>query len=437
MNQIKKYIKKIVPQNVILIYHYIYATLWAFYFGYPTKKMVVIGITGTKGKTTTANFIWSVLQTSGLKTGLIGTANIRMGDHEILNTYHMTMPGPHITQKLLYKMYRQGCTHVVMEVTSEGLKMSRNIGIFFDVVIFTNLSPEHLPSHNNSFELYKETKGKLFKSLYTYSKQIDGKKVPKISIINIEDPHGSYYYDFPSDKKISYGYAKGDIQPSVLEKKTNSMVFQVSSDIYTINMIGDFNILNALPAIIIGKEFNIPTEKIQRGISSLSSVPGRMELINEGQNFTVLVDYAHEKLSMDNLLRNARDYVGATHKVIVLFGAQGGGRDKNKRKEMGILAAEHADYVLLTADDSYEEDTMHIMKEIFFYVEKQGKILDKNVFLIEDRREAIKKAFNLAQKGDIVLLAGKGAEQTIILQNKHIPWDDRAVARELLKKDHT
>lgn len=432
----KKFIKKILPENILIFYHYLYATLCAFYFGYPSKKMIVIGITGTKGKTTTANFIWSVLQTGGLKTGLIGTANIRIGDTEMLNSYHMTMPGSSITQKLLYKMYKAGCTHVVMEVTSEGLKMHRDAGIFFDVAIFTNLSPEHLPSHNNSFELYKETKGKLFKSLYGYLKYIDGKKIPKISIINIEDPHGSYYYEFRSDKKISYGYTKGDIQPSILEKKTNSMVFQVSGNTYTINMIGDFNILNALPAIIVGKEFNIPTEKIQRGISSLSSVPGRMELISEGQNFTVLVDYAHEKLSMHNLLRNARDYVGANHKVIVLFGAQGGGRDKNKRKEMGILAAEHADYVLLTADDSYEEDTMHIIKEIFFYVEKQGKLLDKTVFLIEDRREAIKKAFDLAQKGDIVLLAGKGAEQTIILQNKHIPWDDRAVARELLKKYH-
>lgn len=439
---IKSKIKKIIPENIISLYHLSLAALAAFYYGWPSKKMIVIGITGTKGKTSAANFIWSVLMAGGHQTGLIGTANIRIGEIEMLNKYHMTMPGRFILQKLLRQMADAGCKFAVVETTSEGIKQWRHFGIFYDVAIFTNLTPEHLEAHGGSFENYKKAKGKLFKSVYRGShKVIDGlpaqtgKEIKKIIIVNYDDLHKEFFLNFSADKKITFGTIEGaDFQAEKIRNTKDGLEFFIGSTPYEINILGKFNVYNALPAVVIGSVFDISKEKIREGLKNLKNIPGRIEKIDEGQGFLVFVDYAHEKEGMNAVLETANEIAAeAISKVIVLLGAEGGGRDKAKRPVLGEIAGKYADFVIISNVDPYEDDPKEICEDIAVAAEKFGKIRDKNLFVIEDRREGIKKALSLAGQNDVLLITGKGSEQSIIIGGKRYPWDDRVVVREELR----
>ena len=434
---IKSKIKKLIPERLISFYHFCLAALAAFYYGFPSKKMIVIGVTGTKGKTSAANFIWSVLNAAGFKTGLIGTANIRIGDIEMLNKYHMTMPGRFILQGLLERMIKAGCKYCIVETTSEGIKQWRHYGIFYDIAVFTNLSPEHLPSHGNSFEKYKAAKGKMFAVLTKSNhKIINGKKIEKIIIANYDDLHKEYFLNFPADKKITFGTIEGaNFQADKIRNTKDSLEFFVGSMPYEINILGKFNVYNALPAVAIGSVFSVSIEQIREGLKSLKNIPGRMEKIDEGQNFTVFVDYAHEREGMSAVLETVGEIaVEAMSKVIVLLGAEGGGRDKAKRPVLGEISAKKADFVVISNVDPYEDDPKEICEDIAVAAEKFGKVRDKNLFIIENRREGIRKALSLANKNDVVLITGKGAEQSIIIGGKRYPWDDRIVVREELNK---
>jgi len=446
---LKSKIKKLMPEQLVSFYHFCLAVLATFYYGFPSKKMVVIGITGTKGKTSAANFIWSVLTAGGYKAGLIGTINIRIGEIEMINKYHMTMPGRFILQKTLKQMLDAGCEYCIVETTSEGIKQWRHYGIFYDLAVFTNLSPEHLQSHGGSFERYKAAKGKIFAALTENShKIIKGKKIEKIIIANGDNPHADYYLSFQADKKITYGVedvsafsakladsAGKDFSAREIKNTPNGLEFSVKSDRYQINILGRFNVYNALPAIIIGSMLGIGFDKIKEGLKNLKIIPGRMEKIDEGQNFLIFVDYAHEKESMNAALSAAEDLLDKNKgKIIVLLGAQGGGRDRAKRPALGEISAKKADFVIVSNDDSYEDDPKEIAEDIARAAEKFGKTREKNLFVIEDRRKGISKALSLANKNDVVLITGKGAEQSIITGGKHYPWDDRIVVREELNK---
>ena len=437
---LKSKIKKLIPERLISFYHFCLAFLAAFWYGFPSKKMIVIGVTGTKGKTSAVNFIWSVLNAAGFKTGFIGTANIRIGDIEMLNKYHMTMPGRFILQGFLKKMLETGCEYCIVETTSEGIKQWRHYGIFYDIAIFTNLSPEHLQSHGNSFEKYKAAKGKMFTSLaHSGRKIINGKKIEKIIIANCDNSHKDYYLGFQADKKITFGTKGGDFVAKNIRNTSDGLEFFVGVNKYVINILGNFNVYNALPAIIIGSLAGISFNKIQEGLKNLKIIPGRMEKINEGQNFLVFVDYAHEKESMTAVLDTAKDLVSNEGgRVIVLLGAQGGGRDKAKRPALGEISAKKADFVVISNDDPYEDDPKEICEDIAAAAENPptggGKIRNKDLFVIEDRREGIKKALSLANKNDVVLITGKGAEQSIIIGDKHYLWDDRIVVKEELRR---
>lgn len=320
-------------------------------------------------------------------------------------------------------MSEAGCTYVVMEATSEGMKLYRHVGIDFDAAIFTNLTPEHLPSHGGSFDKYKLEKTKLFRSL----------KQSGSIIANADSEHADFYLQFPAKEKITYGIDKGDYKAENISDTISGVDFTVKNSPYHLSILGKFNIYNALPAIVLGLSLNIPDEKIRQGIADLKTIPGRMEEIKEGQNFTVIVDYAHEKVSMNEVLNTARNMAGA-NKVIVLLGAEGGGRDKTKRAHMGEAAAKKADYIICSNVDPYDDDPTEILEDIAKVSEQFDKIRNQNLFVIEDRREGIAKALSLAAAGDIVVITGKGAEQTMIIGGKTIPWDDRLVVREELKK---
>ena len=434
---IKSIIKKFIPEQFISLYHLIFAALAAFYYGWPSKKMIVIGITGTKGKTSAANFIWSVLTAGGHKTGLIGTANIKISEIEMLNKYHMTMPGRFILQKLLRQMADAGCEFVIVETTSEGIKQWRHFGIFYDVAIFTNLTPEHLEAHGNSFEKYKEAKGKMFKIIKNGKRKIiGGKEIKKIIIVNYDDPHKEYFLNFPADKKINFGTKEGsDFQADKIRNTEEGLEFLVGSTPYQINISGKFNVYNALPAVAIGSVFGVSSEQIREGLKNLKNIPGRMEKIDEDQDFTVFVDYAHEKEGMSAVLETASEMaMQSIGKVIVLLGAEGGGRDKAKRPILGEIAAKNADFIVVSNVDPYEDDPKEICEDIAVATEKFGKTRGKNLFIIEDRREGIKKAISLANKNDVVLITGKGSEQSIVIGGRRFPWDDRTVVREELNK---
>ncbi len=332
-------------------------------------------------------------------------------------------------------MYKEGCTHCVVETTSEGIKQYRHIGVYYDVAVFTNLTPEHLASHG-TFEVYRDMKGKMFASLSQYPhKIINGKKIEKMSIINNDSEYASYFLNFTADKKYTFGAKNNaDFKAINVENIPSGVSFEVAHKNYELSILGDFNVYNALPAIIIGENTEIPEDLISRGLKKLTLIPGRMELLNEGQDFIVIVDYAHEKQSITGVLSTAHNIKAPNSKTIILLGAEGGGRDKAKRPIMGEISAKHADIVIVSNVDPYNDNPLEIIEDIARVAEKQGKIRNQNLFTIEDRREGIKKALQLAQKGDVVLITGKGAEQSMIIGGTSIPWDDREVVREELRK---
>jgi UDP-N-acetylmuramoyl-L-alanyl-D-glutamate--2,6-diaminopimelate ligase len=427
----KSFIKKVIPTRVLLTYHYVLAIWAALYYGYPSKKMIVIGVTGTKGKTSTVNFIWSCLMAGGIKTGIISTANIRIGNEEFLNEYHMTMSGRFHLQKLMADMCNMDCRVCVVETTSEGIKQFRHIGIYYDIAVFTNLTPEHLASHEGSFEKYKSMKGKMFEALSSHKKLIEGKEIEKVIIANADSEHSDYFLSFNADKKITYALAgKADYVARDVNESENGVDFSLSDNDFKLSILGKFNAYNALPALIIGKLFDIDDGLIAKGLAELHVIPGRMEQIDEGQDFTVLVDYAHERQSITNVLQTANNMKTTGAKTIILLGAEGGGRDKSKRPVMGELAAKMSNYVIVSNVDPYEDDPIPIMEDIARASEKFGKVRDKDLFVIEDRRVGIRKALSLANTNDVVLITGKGAEQSMIIGGKTLPWDDRKVVRE-------
>jgi UDP-N-acetylmuramoyl-L-alanyl-D-glutamate--2,6-diaminopimelate ligase len=430
----KKLLKNLLPKKILLGYHYFLAILATLYFGFPSKKMIVIGVTGTKGKTSAINFIWSCLTSGGYKTGIISTANIRIGEKEFLNEYHMTMPGPFIIQKFMAQMVKNGCKFCIVETTSEGIKQYRHIGINYDIAVFTNLSPEHLESHEGSFEKYKQMKAKMFDVLHSHRKILDGNKIEKVIIANNDSEHAEYFLNFKSDKKITFAINnKADYVADNIQETNTGVDFELAKVIFKIDILGKFNIYNALPAIIISHLFGISDYLIAKGLNELKVIPGRMEKIDEGQNFTVLVDYAHEKESITNVLQTANNMKILGTKTIILLGAEGGGRDKAKRPIMGELAAKMADYVIVSNVDPYEDNPKQILEDIAISCEKFGKIRGQNLFVIEDRKQGIRKSLQLAKINDVVLITGKGAEQSIVIGGKRSAWDDRKIVREELK----
>lgn len=437
MNVIKKLIKKIVPHFFFDWYHVALAYLGSFLYGFPSKKMIVIGVLGTRGKTTSANLLWSCFTAAGHKTGLTGTANIRIGNEERMNPYHMTMPGRFTLQKLMREMYDSGCRYVIVETPSEGIEQSRHKGIAYDAALITTLYPEYLAVHHWSFERCKDMDEKVFETLYKQpSKFFGGKRVPKVIVVNAEIEEKERFLKHKADIKLTYATrGTANILPENVNTSPSGVSFSVSGLQYTLGILGSFNVGNALAAIAVASAYGVSNESIQKGLRDIHLVPGRMEKIDGGQNFSVFVDYAHDAVSIEAALESVKNLKSNKDgKIIVLLGGQGGGRDKKKRPVMGKIASEKADFVVITNEDPYEDNPKEIMEEVARGCEDAGAVRGENLFVIDDRREGIHKALSLAGSGDIVLIAGKGAEQSMEVKGGQIPWDDRVVAKEELLK---
>jgi len=430
-------VRSLVPRQLVGVYHLILAYTGAFLYGFPARRMTVIGVTGTRGKTTTANYLWAILTSAGFKVGLTGTANIRVGDTERVNPYHMTMPGRFVMQKLLAEMRRAGCEIAIVETPSEGVEQHRHRGIAYDAVVLTSLYPEYLEVHGWDFGRCKRMMETIFASLHRMPrKKLRGTPVPKTIAVNADAEGHEPFLNHPADKKITYGLRRGaDLTATDIVPSADAVRFSVKGHAYELRLPGSFNVGNALGAIAVADALGIPTETIRRGIASLTSVPGRMEPIVAGQAFRVFVDYAHDGPSMEAVLTAARTMRDRPdERIIVLLGAEGGGRDKKKRPVMGRLAGELADQMVVTNVDPYEDDPVPILEDIAEEAERYGKTRGETLHVIEDRRAGIQKALALAKPGDLVFITGKGAEQSMVVGGTTFPWDDRTVVREELAR---
>jgi UDP-N-acetylmuramoyl-L-alanyl-D-glutamate--2,6-diaminopimelate ligase len=332
-------------------------------------------------------------------------------------------------------MVNEKCECAIVETTSQGIAQFRHIGIQYDVAIFTNLTPEHIDAHK-TFDNYRMMKGKLFEVLSKSKIKIfRNRKFPKTIIANADSEYAPYFLSFNAERKESFSIdlASENRAENILLDK-NGISFALNREEYSLSIPGIFNVYNALPAIIVGKIFGIPKIHIRKSLEDLRVIPGRMEEIKEGQNFRVFVDYAHEKESMTHVSKISNDLKIENSKSIILLGAEGGGRDKGKRAIMGEIVGRLVDIVVVSNVDPYEDDPSPIVEDIAIATEKAGKTRGQNLFVIEDRREGIRKCFDLAGSGDVVIITGKGAEQSMIIDGITIPWDDRVVVREELRK---
>lgn len=436
LHALKRVVRAMVPEALLLQYHRAISWAAAAWYGFPSRRMIVVGITGTKGKTTTANMMHAVLTAGGIKAGIITTANIRISTEESMNTYHMTMPGRAAIHRTMARMVAAGCTHCVVEVTSEGLKQYRHTGIAFDTAVFTNLFPEHLPSHNNSFDDYKAMKRRLFATLATRPrKMVDGTTVSTTIVANADSEHAAYYLACDADSKVTYGIeTAADVRATGVSTVDGHAAFDCGGQQYVLGVPGEFNAINALPAIVVGQRAGVSKDRIAAGLAGCTLIPGRMETIDAGQPYAVVVDYAHERQSMTLALTAARGMAAPGGRVTVLLGAEGGGRDPRKRPAMGEVAAQLADRVIVSNVDPYDDDPLVIIEDIAVAAEAAGKVRGTNLLTVPDRREGIRAALADAVAGDVVIITGKGAEQSMVVGGVKIPWDDRTVVREELTR---
>jgi len=431
---IKNTLRKIIPKPVLLFYHWILAYLAVFIYGYPSNKMIVIGVTGTSAKSTVVNLIGKILEQAGFKVGLTTTFNFKIGKEEKINKNKMTMLGRFALQKLLKQMYKAGCQYAVIETTSQGIKQYRHLGINYDVGVFTNLSKEHIESHG-SFEKYRMAKQKFFQHLSKCKrKKISNKIINKVSVINLDDENKEYFLKFKVDQQYGYtceGNSLKDIKVVSAENiraMSDGSEFIVNDVNFKLNLLGKFNVINALSAICVALSQNIDLNICQKALAKVEQIPGRMEVVNK-QPFTVIVDYAHIPDSLEKVYQTLKNLENQPRLICVL-GSAGGGRDKWKRPIMGQIAEKYGDEIIITNEDPYNEDPEQIIDQII------SGIKNKKAIKILDRKEAIRKAINMAREGDIVIITGKGCEPWIMgPKNQRIAWDDRAIVKEVLNEE--
>lgn len=431
----KRFLRAFAPQWTVTLYHTLLAVSGAWWYGYPSRKMLVIGVTGTTGKSTVVEFLASIFKEAGQKVGIASTIRFQVAGETWLNNLKMTMPGRWQLQRLLHRMVHAKCSVAIIETTSEGIKQRRHLGIDYDCAVFTNLMPEHIESHG-SFEAYREAKGKLFARLARTHRK---KNIPKVSVINMDSPDARYFLQFNADHKVGYrvstdttlDQAQLVLRAGEVTTTGKESHFVVNGSEYIVHLPGEYNVVNALAAITVALEYSVPVAAIQSGVAAVTSVPGRFEIVAE-EPFRVVVDYAFVPEALHAVYKAVRAL--HPHRIIAVLGAAGGGRDKWKRPALGKIAAQFADVVIITNEDPYDEEPSSIIRQVADGAAEAGKKEGETLYSILDRKEAIRKALSLARPHDLVLITGKGSEQSMVVKGgKKIPWNDQATVRELLR----
>lgn len=437
-----------------------------YFYDSPSKKLVIIGVTGTEGKSSTVSFIWQLLRLCGKKAGFISTVEYSFGDEAIANPQHQTTPEAPIIQHHLNKMLENGCQYAVIESSSHGLspKTNRLGNVLFDCGVFMNVTLEHLEFHK-TFEQYKKDKANLFRLLdcHDHIKEIAGEKltIPSFGVVNLEDPSAKYFID--STKKQVYGFttqgkagkAATDKEVDLPEIPENINYFEglnicaekegISFDVnihedteqnktlqLTANLPGAFNAYNIMASIIaVSKLTNLSYQEVASKVKDVAPIKGRMTVIEQNQPFEVIIDYAHTPSSFETIFPPIRKRCKG--KMIALFGS-GGERDLTKRPLQGKIAASYCDTVILTDEDPRGEDSVELLKMIAVGSQEQGKKLDEDLFIIPDRKKAIRYAFSIAKKDDIILLLGKSHENSIIYKDYVMPYDEISEAQLALSE---
>lgn len=420
MRHIFSTLKKMVPKPVLELvrppYHYILAYVADLWYRHPSRAITLIAVTGTKGKSTTTEILTSILEANGHTVASLSTIQFKIGNTVRPNLHKMSMPGRFFVQHFLREAVTAGCTHAVIEVTSEGAKQFRHRFLELNALLFTNLSPEHIESHG-SFEKYKQAK------LTIRDRLLASKKRPRFLVVNSDDPHGESFLTHPVEYTLPYSLQ--DLSFHSLHRDGSSLVF---GDVtLRTPLLGLFNVYNTLAAITYARAVDIPFATIDRALRNLPPVKGRVERFETPREypapFTAVVDYAHTPDSLEKLYQAFAD----TPKICVL-GNTGGGRDTWKRPEMGAIAERYCEHVILTNEDPYDENPRRILEEMQKGIKDQSK-----VEIIMDRRHAIATAFSLAPRGSVVLITGKGTDPYIMgPYGSKTPWSDAAVVQEEL-----
>jgi UDP-N-acetylmuramoyl-L-alanyl-D-glutamate--2,6-diaminopimelate ligase len=415
MHTLKKLVKAILPTKAYELllrpYHFFITLFAALRYGFPARHLKVIAVTGTKGKSTVSDMIASILKEAGISFALSNTVHFVINNDVRPNTYKMTVPGRGFLQKFLAEAVAAKCTHAVIELSSEATLNFRHLFTMPNILVVTNLQPEHLERHG-SMENYFQAKMNIVRELSRSPKR------PRHLFVGVDDDYGKRFLESGADKKA--GYSINDV--SNISLATSSGTFVYNDTEYMVGLPGEVSIKNALASIHVANALSIPKDAVQKALSHLH-IPGRFEEVSMGQKFTVVVDYAHTPDSLKAL------YAAYPNKrKICVLGNTGGGRDVWKRPEMGAIADTMCDEVVLTNEDPYDEDPEKILADMTTQMKRTPKI-------ILDRREALSYAFSLAQENDVVLISGKGSDPYIMEKNNtKTPWSDVVVAAEELKK---
>lgn len=387
-------------------YHFGLAMIGAMIFGFPSRNLIVIGVTGTKGKTTVAELLSAVLRSAGLKTALLSSVHSRIGDQDVRNRTGNSMPGRFFIQRFLRDAKKAGCTHAVIEVTSQGVVQQRHRFIEWSMAALTNIAPEHIESHG-SFEKYRDAKLSFMN--YATSRCAT-------TFVNADDERSEYFREnLPAADTVLYSKRTIEAWPDNLFS----------------GLPGEFNRQNAAAVVAMARKLEIPDVTTMEALENFKGVPGRMEFVAH-EPFRVVVDYAHTPDSMEAVYKALRAEMKTDNKLIAVFGSCGGNRDKWKRPVMGEVAARYSDCIILTNEDPYDEDPAQILNDIRAGVAK-ANFPNADVFEVLDRGDAIRKAFSFAKPGDTVVMTGKGSETSIHIEDgKTIDWSDSKEASKAL-----